>query len=776
MNLIRGLFRMTLGRRLPVVGGAIPCEGIVGRVRIRRDDHGVVSVDAENDEDAWFGLGFCHGQDRAFQLEGLLRVIRGTLAELVGPDALGVDRLSRRIGFRRSARAQLEVLDPDVRRIVDAYAEGVNAGVRLGLDRVPHEFALLRTEPTPWEGADVVGMAKLMSFLLASNWDVELMRLLVLRLDGPEALAALDPTYPDWLPVTDPPAVPAGPVVDRLAEDLRVFTETVGIGGGSNNWAIAGHRTATGRPILANDPHLAPVAPPHWYLARIATPDWVVAGATFVGIPGVPVGFNEHGAWGVTAAMCDNTDLFVEALGPDGRSVRRGDDFVPCEVIVEEISVRGGDPVVEEILVTDRGPIVGPALAGDVGALSMRATWLDPAPIRGLLTIHRSTDFGSFRQEFRNWNVLPLNMVYASVDGHIAWQFVGDAPVRRKGHGTIPFAGWDLEAGWEPGLLSIDHLPRRVDPPEGFIATANNKPVPDGDEWAFLGHDFIDGYRLAAIDEALAARDDWDLDAVARLQLDWRSLPWRELRDVVLAVPADDDDTKMALSLLRAWNGEVAPESSAATVYELTIVELARRVVAAKAPRSAEWALGRGFTPLAPETTIFSRRTGHLVRLVLERPAGWFDRSWEEEIADVLATVVRRLRADHGDDPARWRWGRVRPLTFRHPVGERKPLDRIFDHGPFPWGGDANTIPQAAVSFLDPTTNSPFVPSLRMVVDVGDWDANRFVLPGGQSGNPLSPHYADQLEAWKRGAGISIGFSETAVELATRHVLDLLPL
>ena len=775
MNAPRTMMRAALGKRLATTDGTIEVQGTTDTVQIGRDAFGVPHIEAANDDDAWYGLGFCHGQDRAFQLEGLVRVIRGTLSELIGPDGLPVDRLSRRIGFLHSARSQFDVLSDEVRSMGEAYARGVTDGATVGLPKPAHEFTLLKASPTPFEATDVLGMLKLMSFLLASNWDSELARYKIFIEDGADALEALDPTYPEWLPVTAPPGAAATTVIDLLAEDLATFNQMVGGGGGSNNWAIAGSKTATGRPIVANDPHLAPSHPPHWYLAHIFTPEWSVAGATFVGVPGMPVGFNGHGAWGVTAGLVDNTDLYIEQIGDDGRSVRSADGFVACEVRTETINVKGGEPVVEEVLETSRGPIVGPALAGEVGAISMRAVWLEPKPIEGFHLIHRATDFEEMRTSFAAWPGLPLNIVFGDDRGEIGWQLVGEAPVRRQGWGTFPLPGWGSEAGWQDRTFSVERLPRALNPEAGFVATANNKPVIDDDGHPFIGFDFIDGYRLARIDEVLSARDDWTLDAVAELQMDRTPIPWREMRDVVLAAPTDNADAKRALDLLRAWDGVASPESSAATVYEFFMVEMAQQVVLAKAPNSARWALAQGFSPLSAETMLFSRRTGHLVDLVRRQPEGWFDRSWPEEIAAALAAALRRIEVRHGSDPGAWQWGTVRPLTFKHPAGDRKPMDQIFNLGPVPWGGDANTINQAAVSFLDPAANSGFVVSMRMVVDVGSWDDNRFVLPGGQSGNPLSPHYDDQLDLYREGGGISIAWSDEAVERAIEHRLELRP-
>ena len=285
MNLSRLFLRLLLGRRLPRTRGTIAVSGLSGRVRIQRDRWGIPHIEAENELDAHFGLGFCHGQDRAFQLEMLQRVLRGTLAELVGPLAVPVDQLSRRIGFYHSAGEQWPVLDADMQAMLEAYARGATAGASQGLPRRPHEFVLLGCRPTPWTALDTLALVKLMSFTLPSNWDVELARLKVILEDGPEALAALDPHYDPGHPVTAPPGQKAGVAVDYLAHDLAAFTAFVRPGGGSNNWVVSGGRTSSERPLLANDPHMLATVPPHWYLAHLRAPDWEAAGASFVGGP-----------------------------------------------------------------------------------------------------------------------------------------------------------------------------------------------------------------------------------------------------------------------------------------------------------------------------------------------------------------------------------------------------------------------------------------------------------------------------------------------------------
>ena len=769
VNLPRLALR-ALGKRLPTLDGTLRVRGVGANIEIRRDRFGIPHISAGDDADAWFGVGFCHGQDRAFQIETHLRAVRGTLAALVGPSGLPLDRLSRRIGFRRYGEEAAAALSPGHRQLADAYARGVTAGADTGLSLKPHEFALLRSRPTPYQAADALGFLALQAFALASNWDVELARLKIFTLDGPEALAALDPAYPAWQPASDRPGEAAGKAADRVAEDAVRLAAALGMGGASNNWAIAGSRTRTGRPVLANDPHLPPMLPPLWYLLHVTTTEWSLAGASFPGCPAMAAGHNGHSAWGVTAGLIDNTDLFLEEIGPDGRSVRRGGRFVRAEVRPEVIRVRGRAAETIDVLVTDRGPIVGPAFEGEVGSLSLSATWLRPRPLGGMFDLGRVRSRDDLRRAFAGWNSLPLNVAYADTGGAIGWQLVGEAPVRRSGAGALPLPAWDEATGWAPDPVPFDDLPNLHNPSAGFVATANNLPSASGPH---LGCDFLDGYRVARISEALAARTDWDVPASLALQLDLQSLPWREMRDLVLEAAGDDPALEPVTALLEAWDGTVSPDSAAATVFEAFVAEMSGRVARARAPHSAEWALGKGFIPLVPLNTFLVRRVSHLVRLLRDQPEGWFLGGWHEEIRRGLRAAAHDLSSRYGPEHAGWAWGKVRPLTFRHPISERKPLGRIFDLGPYPWGGDANTVSPAPVDPARLTADPVAVASLRMAIDVGEWEQSRFVLPGGQSGNPYSRHYADQMRLWLKGDALPIAWSPEAVTRATRHTLVL---
>ena len=600
------------------------------------------------------------------------------------------------------------------------------------------------------------------------------MRLRILQEDGPEALALLDPRYPARHPVNAPQGADAGPVADALSKDMAMLIDVVGVSGASNSWAVSPSRTAAGRPILANDPHLVPSLPPHWYLAHVRTPRWGLVGATFSGLPAFPIGHNGSVAWGVTLGLADNSDLFLERLGTDGVSVQDGDGFIRCGIIEEKIEVRGQAPKIEHVLVTPRGPIVARSQADDSLAVSLKATWLHALPVDGLLQAHRPSTCEEFRSLFAEWPHTSINISYADVHGDIGFQLAGQVPRRRTGYGTLPLPGWRQEVGWHDEFVKFDEMPHVDNPPCGYAVTANNQPSPYG-QGPFLGVDWMDGYRAARIAEIIESREDWDIESTNRAQLDTVSIPWREMRGAVLSVDPLSDASKQAWDILAEWDGEVETESVGAAVFEFFLVEMTSRVARRNAPKSWKWVLGRSETPIHALTLLSGRRVGHLVELLRNPPDGWSSVNLASSIDKSLDAAVRQLRGRYGANPERWKWGSIRRLVLKHPLGRNWALGAVFNLPTIPFGGDTNTVSQAGVDPRDPAGSPLVCASIRMTLDVGNWDENSFSMPGGQSGNPLSPHYADQFRLWKRGAGITIPWSQEAVRRVTVSTIRLDP-
>jgi penicillin amidase len=396
----------------------------------------------------------------------------------------------------------------------------------------------------------------------------------------------------------------------------------------------------------------------------------------------------------------------------------------------------------------------------------MQATWLQGHPFRATLDLHQARNFEDFRKAFSGWAMLPLSFVYADRNDQIGWQLVGRPPRRKKGNGMIPMPGWDLDAGWEKELEPFERMPFLKNPPSGFVASANNRPISQEDT-SFLGEDWLGPYRFSRIVEKLKEKDDWDPASCLEFQLDEKCLAWDETRDILLPILEGEPHLRNFHQLLTDWNGVVAKDSAATSVFELFIHEMILRTLKAKAPKTWQWAQGVGFCgELLPYTMWGFSRRAWIVRLLREG----LDRS---EIIAAFNAVDSLLKKRCGKNPASWKWGWIRPLELRHSFGKARLLRPIFNLGPFPWGGDSDTVSQASIDPLNPFASPPAIANLRMVVDVGAWENSRFVLAGGQSGNPCSPHYSDLLPLWKKGQGVPIAWSDAELKRSLKSELSL---
>lgn len=761
--MLAALTRLALGRRLPPYSGVRRVQRVSQRVEIYRDDYAIPHIFADNESDAWFGLGFCQAQDRSFQMEFLNRLAKGTLCEWLGPRTLDMDRIARRLELATVARESLALCEPDIRAILESFSAGVNEGRASGLKRVPHEYAILKAKPGEHRPEDTLVMLYLMSLLIPNNWDMELARLRIAHLDGVDALRAIDPSFSG----RNMDAPPLQRAVEKLEKDLNRLAELAGGFPGSNNWVISASRSQTGRPWLANDPHLYPFIPPYWYLSHVKTPQFEALGASLSGSPGYIIGHNETGAWGVTAGIVDNSDFFIEEIESGGARGPKGREKVISRQ--EVFAVRGKSPVKENVLKTARGPILSDVIDGTPVALSFCAAWLTPRRVRGILGIHHAKNFDDFRKCFDGWAGLSLNYCYADSSGKIGWQLVGQPALRNQGGGAAPKAAWDADCQWGD-LVPFAKMPWIENPKEGFFATANNRPVHDERE-VFLGIDWLEPFRYYRIVEMLAESKDWTSEKIRKLQVDTFSIPWREMKEGVLRDLRESKDDKVRdwAGRLADWDGRLEAGSREATVFGLFQIELIRELVKSKTPRAFEIAMGKGFQlGLNPHNWMNYRRTSWLLGLLERRPPGWLEKDWATTIQDALRSVIDRFPEGV---PA---WGDYRSLRLIHPLGRVPALGKIFNRGPVPYGGDSNTVAQSGVDILSPQTNPTSVAGLRTAIDVGAWENSKFVLAGGQSGNPFSPHYDDLFALWQRGEGIN--FWKKRGDLAACPRWELVPL
>ncbi|KPJ49025.1 MAG: hypothetical protein AMJ38_04110 [Dehalococcoidia bacterium DG_22] len=767
-----------LRRTVPSSKGVVSLKGLDSSVEVIRDRWGVPHIYAGSVRDAVFGQGYVHAQDRLWHLELARRMASGGLAEVFGPLALDADRLLRRVGLRRAAEAELAQLAEAVRQNMEAYAAGVNAFIEGNRNRLPPEFLLLRFRPEPWTPVDSLAIGKFIGWSLSGNWDSEIVRSWIVERLGPEEAARMEPGYPVGAPLIVPPGAECRGLGVPLLEELRKVQELVGArGGGSNNWVVDGDKSVTGKPLLANDPHLPLQMPSIWYEVHLNGGGLNVIGASMPGIPGVIIGHNERIAWGVTNTMTDGDDLFVERINPaNPRQYEYGDKWVDGDLVREEIRVRGRrEPVVEEVLVTGHGPIISPSIPGEGRALALRTVAAELSQhAHAILLLNRAGSWEGFREALRQWPAPAQNFVYADVEGNIGYQLAGLVPIRAKGQGLVPSPGWTGDYEWT-GFIPFDELPSVLNPPTHYVATANNKIV-DDDYPHFLGAEYADRYRVQRIAELLEAREKHSLEDFRGMHGDVYSMPGRELAQHLLTLQPANEDAKRALNFLRVWDYQLSPDSVAATIVEAFFLHLLRNTVAAKLGPLTDYFIGKEVHPAIPDSGYFHRSASWLLALVKEAPADWFaGRTWPQVMEQSLGEAVVALRRQLGEDMSRWTWGRVHYAPFEHVLGRVRALRPLFNRGPVSVGGDMNTIAAAGYVGSRPYAVYSYAASYRQIIDLSDLNRSVAILPGGQSGHPASHHYSDMIEAWRRVEYHPLLFDRVEIERQAAGKLTLTP-
>ncbi len=716
---------------LPQTAGRLSLKGLSAPVEVERDRHGVVRIQAQNLKDLLFAQGFVHAQERLWQMEFQRRVGQGRLAEILGEAALSQDRFLRTWGFYEAAKKAYARLYPEEKEAVEAYVAGVNAYLASGAP-LPPEFRLLGFRPEPWTGPDVLVWAKMMSFDLSGNWEEELLRhRLLARGVSPERLLELLPPYPEDAPTV----LQAGDLNPPLEREeapsalLRMapprFLEA------SNNWVVSGSRTATGKPFLTDDPHLGLSAPSLWFLMALKAPGFSVIGASLPGVPGIVIGRNERIAWGVTNVGADVQDLYLlEDVG--GRGYRYRGQVVPYRVREERIRVKGGKEEVLRVRETVYGPVITDALK-DPPKTPMALRWVsldeEDHILKAYLGVNRAGNWEEFLEALRVYSAPSQNFVYADVEGHIGYVAPGKFPIRREGHtGMVPVPG---DGSWDwLGYRPPEAWPQVLDPEEGLIVTANHKVTPKGFPYA-LTYDWAEPYRAERILELLRAKEKLTLEDMKAVQLDQKSLLYRDFRPVLELLTPLSERSQRARERLLAWDGTMGKDSEEALLFALWYTELTRL---------PEKEVGEPYWD-EPRYLLKALKGG-------DRNCDQEGTEYRETCLDFAALALERA-LDRKEALGVRAWGEVHRAAFPHAVLTHTPLKRLSDRG-VPFGGDRYTV---NVGPFDPATlQMAHGPSYRQIVDLADLEASLFIHPMGQSGHLLSPHYADLLPLWGKGS------------------------
>jgi penicillin amidase len=738
-------------RPLPKQKGTIVLDGLEGPVQVRRDRWGVPHIEAGSAADLWFAEGFCHGQDRLWQLDFYRRAVSGLVSEMAGEEGLPIDRLMRTLGIRRTAEREAATLEPELLALLERFCEGVNAAAA-DAKAMPFEMQLLRLEWKPWRPVDILSLGKLLAFGLSTNWERELLRADMARALGPELAARLDPAYPVDNPVVTQEAWSGDGLA--IVEQLDAVRRSMGLAAeasGSNNWAVSGALSATGSPLIAGDPHLPPSMPGIWYQVGLTLGDRFVRGASLPGMPGVYMGQNNDVCWTFTNVMADVQDLFVERIEADNYLFE--DEWRPLETVREEIPVKGRDaPEVLDVHITHHGPIVNEALGADDGEpLALRWQTLDqPTAFPGMFDLHGITSGPELIAKLEGHSSPASNLIWADRHGSIGYKLIGRLPLRKGGCPDLPKPGWTGEFEWE-GTIPYDEMPETADPESGFLVTANNRIV--GDEYPHhITSEWLDGFRAERIEQLLRSSDEHDIDDFEAMQSDNLSLPGIEAAMRLGRLTAQGQRESSAIERLRSWDGRLDPDSIAGTIYQAFLLRLAREVArAAIGDRDlCERWLDRADNGFTPHVTSPWRWHSHLMKLWEEGDEELIGRPWEGLVLEALSGALDDLSERFGPDAEGWRWGQVHEMEFPHPLGEANPLLRRLLNRSLRAGGAQETVSQIA---YDP--NNPYkavwAPSWRMVADPTAPERSRWQMFTGQSGHPASPHYDDLQADWLEG-------------------------
>lgn len=804
------------GSSVPPLDGEWRLAGLGGPVEVLADVYGVPHVYARDTDDVWFVAGVLHGRDRLWQMELYRRAAYGRLSEILGEATLAIDRRMLTLRIAAAADAELARLGPAARQALTRYAAGVNAvtSTRQGRQR-PLEFQVLGVTPAEWTPRDSLAIGRLLAFRLAENQSAELVRHALVRAVGAADADRLTGAYPDTgptvlgeLPELAPPAAPATPtpqpavaaasgrppagrgapeapaaVASALAWLLPTSPRA-----NSNAWVIAGGRTTSGRPILANDPHLSIEMPSVWYEMHLVAAGLDVQGVGVPGTPFIAIGHNARIAWGFTNTGADVQDFVVETLDLGARRVQGPGGWEPVTVESQPIPVKGrSTPAAFEVWRTGNGVVYADESldwdsppswlspdgerSGQQRALVLRWSGFDGGYADAFDALNRAANWDDFQAALDQLSALSQNAMYADVDGNIGYLMTGQVPVRTGGDGTRPLPPGS--AGWTGVVGGPGALPRLLNPARGFLVSSNN-PVKRGGP--FVTHDWAAPYRAARITSLLAENAGIDTAAVTAVQRDIDSAAARDVLrgldgGLAKAKAANADPRAVALlERLRGWNHRIDGSREAA-LYEVFEDRLWRRAFADDLPpelfrRYYEWA--------------GAERVAGLYAIAGEPSARWWDDIGTVDVTETRDDIFVLAAVDAAADVARWNddqrgWESVHGVTFAHPLGAgNRVLGWFLNRGPVPVVGDGTTVMRISHKRLAGFAAWEH-PSWRQVLDVGGWDASLGILPTGQSGHPRSPNYFDQNELWRQGQYRTLAYSRAAVNGSATHRQLLTP-
>ncbi len=789
-----GLFvRHLVTKSFPKTSGSLTLTVLNQPVSIYRDELGVPHILAGNEEDAYAAMGFVHAQDRLWQMELTRRIGQGRLSELFGNSTVEFDRMVRTIGFQHIAEGLTKNLHPEARRALEAYTQGVNAYIEISRGKYPIEFDMLNYEPEPWTVENSVMISRLLAWELNMSWWFKLEIGDIVDRFGEEKAGSLFPSYPTSAPVI------VGSYRGKTAELFKGFRSTAvamrsflgweGTGMGSNSWVVSGARSTTGKPLLANDPHLVITNPSKWYQLSVQGGALAVEGVSIPGVPAVIIGRNTTIAWGLTNVMADDADFFIEKIDSTAPHYYIVDDKSrPMTIHDEEIKVHDSASVVVQVRSTHHGPIISAIHASTHPELGQRPTHIeqtqqvsmawtglqtDSDEIEAFISLNHSSNWQEFRNAVRLFTVPGQNFIYADKEGNIGYQAGVRIPVRGAANPLFPQPGWISKNDWR-GFVPFEALPSLYNPPEGFIATANNKTVDDSYPY-YISTLWEPPSRIMRIRELLSAQQQFSPEDFARIQNDTYSPLARELVPYILkaydSVSVSDPFIETSLNYFRNWDFQFTSTDVATTIYNAWFVYLLRNTLLDELGEDALY--NYVFLSNVPLRV--------MPQLLRDSTSAWFDdvrtpqvETRDDIIRKSLSDAVADIRGRFGDEMKSWLWGELHTIRMRHLFGEKKPLDLVFNLGPYQLGGASTTLISGEYSFNRPY-DAVVASSMRQIIDLSNSMMMQSVITSGESGQPFSRHFSDQVTLWLEGNYHTLTLEKAIIEKSGWDCLLLEP-
>jgi len=743
-------FQHRVTESLPRISGDIRISGIEEPVEIIRDTYGVPHIYAQNEPDLYFAFGYAMAQDRLWQMEFTRRLGQGRLSEIFGPDFVKVDRYFRTLTAAGVNREMPAAYAP----LVNAFTEGINAYLNTHKDRLPIEFTLLRYEPEAWQSDDYIAAVKVIAWALSAGWKIDLTAGEILKKVGKEKFQDAFPLWPDQAPLIIQSESAVRSLLASAAFDTGMSLDgliPLPAAGASNNWVVSGKKSISGKPILANDTHLPLANPSFWWEVHLVCPTIDASGFAATGLPGIASGQNRHVAWGITNVMVDDVDFYIEKINPENpRQYRYKNRWEDMTARIETIRVKGKDPVRAEILLTRHGPIVtDPKPGSGEDPISARWSFTEAVqPVQAGSLLLKAKNIQEVQEALRYWETPGQNFVFADTEGNIGYWCCASMPVRPRGDGLLPVPGWTGEYEWA-GYVPFQDRPHRINPETGFIATANNKVVSGYPH--LISRYWEPADRITRIVQMLTAKGKLSVDDFKEMHRDVTCPQAAELTPRIIQVLEkrfSHPEGDKAREILSGWNFRMDRDSAAACLFEMIYRKLMDNTFKDE--------LGKDLFHKYLETSVFPPRA---VRFITKKGDSiWFDDvntlHEKETMDDIIALSIQQtlsaLKETLGRNMADWAWGEIHTLTFEHVLGKKKPLDRIFNLGPFPVGGNLLTVNKKKYA-LDKPFHVNHGVSMRLIVDLAHMDNSLHILPTGESGQLKSPNYKDQIPLYLSG-------------------------